>query len=527
MEKDSNGLQQTISSSTIVSFKNVSKKYGKILANDGLNFDIRSGEIHGIIGENGAGKSTAMKLLYGMEKPSSGEITVKGRIVHFSNSRAAMDFGIGMVHQHFMLSPVHTAVENILLNDRKSKQSSFLNWILPFKLGQVERELEKIAHEMGFKIPWQTPVEMLTVGQQQQIEIIKLLYANVDIMIFDEPTAVLSPSEIVKFLEMLRFLKGQGKTSIIITHKLGEIKEICDQVTVMRQGRWIETGETKNYSMQDLASLMVGRMVNLSGLDRGERTSGDAELKIEHVDLERGGKWVLKGVDLQVHRGEILGIAGIQGNGQQELMHLIGNPAFYKKAPFSHSGKISISNTDVSGLHSRDIRDMGVGVVCADRHREGVLLEESLIENDLLGHDSDYQNSFGFLDRVRANKHTLEEMKAYDVRPLEPEAVMGGLSGGNQQKFVMARELSRKPRLLLCSEPTRGVDVGSIEQIHTELLKASANQMAILLVSSQLDELMRLADRILVMYEGCIVAEFLRDQFDESKIGLFMCGGKA
>lgn len=513
----------------LIQFDRVSKYYGECRANDELEMVINHGTIHAIIGENGAGKSTAMRMLYGMEPPTAGRLRVRGKDTRYRSSRDAMHDGIGMVHQHFMLSPVHSALDNVLLATEGAKTGIFSllpKPLRPLARKDVLRDLEGLSASVDFRIPWTTAVGELPVGTQQQIEIMKLLYKGVEIMIFDEPTAVLSPLEIDQFMKMLVRLKAQGKTIIIITHKLGEVKEVSDTVTIMRKGRTVATRETEAISIQELADLMVGRKVLLHVEEPARPQLGAPVLTLEHVTLKRQDRLLLQDLNVSVRSGEIVGVAGVEGNGQNELLHLLYDPAAKRIGKFSYTGTVSFGSKDAQSWAAADVRASGVGVVAADRQRESVLLAESLSENNLLGHLKEF-TSCGVINRKRLLIHTKSILEAFDVRPSDPFALLGALSGGNQQKFVMARELLRKPNLLLCAQPTRGVDVGSIEQIHRELIAARTAGMGILLVSSQLDELMQLADRLIVMCSGRIVAEFNRSEapYDKQKIGVAMGGG--
>lgn len=512
----------------IIRFEHVSKYYGTLRANDDLNFSIAAGTIHALIGENGAGKSTAMKLLFGMEQRTSGDIYVQGELAAYRSPKEALKHGIGMVHQHFMLSAVHSALDNVLLGcDAPAVGLSRLlpAGLRPLPRRSVLKKLKEIAEEVQFNIPWHTPVGELSVGIQQQIEIMKLLHSGVDIMIFDEPTAVLSPLEIEHFTTMLHRLKSQGKTIIVITHKLQEVKNMADHVTVMRKGKTVGTRDIVDVSVQDLADLMVGRKVLLKTDAPISAVLGPTILSLKNLTLKKNRRTLLEDIDMDVRSGEIVGIAGVEGNGQSDLLHLLYDPGAKAQGRFELSGELNFGEENAKYWSSSDVRGFGVGIIASDRHHEGVLLDETLAENNLLGHLDEFTNHM-LINRKKLADHTQQLMTAYDVRPNNPEAIMGSLSGGNQQKFVMVRELSRKPRLLLCAQPTRGVDVGSIEQIHRELLNARTAGMGILLVSSQLDELMQLSDRLLVMCSGRVVARFARGEFDERKIGLAMGGGK-
>ncbi len=520
-------------SSSLIEFSHVTKAYGALLANEDLCFRVSKGELHAIIGENGAGKSTSMKLLFGLESVTSGEIRFKGAPKKWNSPRGAMDAGLGMVHQHFMLSPVHTALDNVILGREFGHSKAKATRLLP-SLGLIDRvtirrDLESLSKSAGFNIPWDEKVENMPVGLQQQLEIAKLLYAGVDVMILDEPTAVLSPDETETFLQMMKNLNQQGRTIIIITHKLKEVKSIADHITVFRRGKSVASVPKQDVSIQDMADLMVGRHVNLGEIKRSANTPGESLLTVESLTLGRAGtKNKLSDISISVKEGQIVGLAGVEGSGQTDLFNTILDPRRFSKMTDGRQ-VINILGRDGDTLTASDIRRLPIGVVPADRLREAVLPDESLLENDLLGHDHEFASwavlGGQWLDRRSAKGRLLNELKTFDVRPSDPDAKLGGFSGGNQQKFVMARELSRNPKLILCAQPTRGVDVGSIEQIHGELIARRDAGAGVLLISSQLDELMALSDIIHVMFEGRIVASFKRGEFDEGKIGVAMGGG--
>jgi ABC-type uncharacterized transport system ATPase subunit len=518
------------SSDVLIEFRDVSKLYGALAANHHLSLKIRRGRIHAIIGENGAGKTTAMKLLFGLEAPSEGTILFQDTPRPWRDPRGAMAAGIGMVHQHFMLSPVHSALDNVILG-REVKSSRLLQrCFFPIDRMKLRRELQDLAANVGFDIPWDKPAGELPVGIQQQLEIIKLLHAGVDVMIFDEPTAVLSPDETVQFLKMIQQLNRLGKTIIIITHKLREVKAVAHDVTVLRRGESVASLEAAGLTIQEMADLMVGRHVRLGELSRSSNMTGAEILSLEHVTLlDRRGVARLCDVSLSLHGGEIVGIAGVEGSGQSALMQVIMSPSGALSGG-KPKGQISLFGKNVSSLDVAAVRELGVAVVPADRLREGVIVDETLLENDLLGHDGEFAEGPHrlkvFVNRKKVAARLDGEMKAFDIRPADAQALLGQLSGGNQQKFVMARELSRNPRLILVAQPTRGVDVGSIEQIHAEILRRRDQGAGVLVISSQLDELMALSDRIVVMFQGQIVASFARGEFDEGRIGAAMGGAQ-
>jgi ABC-type uncharacterized transport system ATPase subunit len=525
-------------SNPLLEFCEVRKVYGSMAANDGLSFKIEPGKIHAIIGENGAGKTTAMKILFGLEKPTSGDILFKGGRRPWDNARGALAHGIGMVHQHFMLSGRHTALDNIILGLEHSVGSSWGNrkWRSCFlTLSTIDRQsaqkkLEFIADKVGFKIPWDSPVDRLPVGTQQQLEIMKLLYAEVDTMIFDEPTAVLSPHEKDSFLNLLLALRKEGKTIVVITHKLQEVKRIADEVTVFRRGKSVTTRRNSELSIQEMADLMVGRSVSLGELPRSDKPMGKALLSIENLNISnRQGRALLRNVDLGVSAGQVVGIAGVEGSGQKELLEFICGPKDFLTSHIIHSGEYTILGGRGLDVSRGDLRKHSMAIIPADRLREAVVVTQDLLENDMLGHDHDFfifKTPLGaWIDRKAAGQRLKPVLSRFDVRPPEISSRIGDLSGGNQQKFVIGREFSRSPSVILCAEPTRGVDVGSIELIHREILKHRDEGAGILLISSQLEELMALSDQIYVMFEGAIVQSFSRGNFSESAIGRAMGGG--
>ena len=505
----------------IVKFSDVSMQFGNVLANDRLNFEIYPGTIHAVIGENGAGKSTAMKLLYGMHRPTSGQIYVQGKKISYRSPRDAVRDGIGMVHQHFMLSSVHTALENVVLStDPEQEFKWWPSGLTLVKRTQFLAKLETLTKSVGFNIPWDRPVEELPVGIQQQIEISKLLVSDVNLLILDEPTAVLSPLEITSFFSILRTLRQQGKTIVIITHKLQEVLDIAERVTIMRSGQTVSTMPTAGSTIQSLADLMVGRHVDLGAVELKRNTTSKIMLEAKHLTIKDNSKSLLQDVSFQLKSGEILGVAGIQGNGQTDLVKVLYAPRTAKKR-WRVDGDIRFGGLNGWAMSTKEIRKSGVGVIGADRHRESVILNFSLWKNLFLGMEISF---YGVMAKNKLIEQTKKLLDKFSIRANHADTDMRDLSGGNQQKFVVARELSRNPKILLCSEPTRGVDVGSIEQIHHELRVARDSGTAIMLVSSQLEELMALSDRIIVMTKGSVAGEFVRGKYDEKIIGRSMLG---
>ncbi|MGZ3745724.1 MAG: ABC transporter ATP-binding protein [Pseudobdellovibrionaceae bacterium] len=500
-----------------VEFIGIHKKFGEFHAAENLNFQVATGEIHAIVGENGAGKSTSMNILFGLHKPEKGTLKVQGKEVHFNSPMEAMDQGIGMVHQHFMLAPPLSAIDNILLFQKDSKALQRLN-----RKENITR-LQKLATEYQFDIDWNAPVQNLSVGTQQRIEILKILSQDSRILILDEPTAVLTPQEIEDLFRNLRKLKAEGRTIILITHKLKEVMAIADAVTILRNGKVIANKKISETSIEDLAENMVGRKIkNLSLSERRSFTDQAAVLQLNEVNLS-GPQGSLSHLNLQVRQGEILGVAGVEGNGQDALIHALLDPSSLKL-----QGTIKIKSQPTLHLSADQIRSLGLAAFPEDRIRLGLLKERPLFENFILGyHNSPAYSRNGFLRFKNIFAKTKAALQEFDVRPNDIQQPVGRLSGGNQQKLVVARELQNKPDFIIAAKPTRGVDIGAIEFIHEQLLAARNRGAAILLVSSELEELMTLADRIVVFFKGQIIAEFLRsNNYSEIEIGAAM-GGKA
>lgn len=520
-----------------VEFVGVAKSFGAVVANRDVTFAVRRGTIHGIVGENGAGKSTAMKMLFGMIRPDRGEIRVNGRRCQWRSSRDAIKAALGMVHQHFMLAGPHTALDNIALGDEPT--AAWARWLpgiaAPIDRDRVSRDLRALADEYSMTVDWDAPVESLSVGIQQRVEILKLLYRNAGILILDEPTAVLTPQETEELFRNLRRLREMGRTILIITHKLKEVLSLTDEVTVFRQGAVTGNLATRDATEERLAELMVGRGVSLREVV-APGTPGETVLRLDGVSVttRRASKPLLSDLSFEVRAGEIVGVAGVEGNGQSDLLRLLTWPAEHARGENlggalgarRMSGRLEILGQDGSLISGALLRSMPVAIIPEDRHRDAVMLDASLRDNFLLGQQR--------LSRYRAWWHTRREawraavagmMASFDVRPRDPDARMGGLSGGNQQKFVVGRELSRDPRLLIVAQPTRGVDVGSIESIHRRLVAARDAGLGVLLVSSELDEVMTLSDRLLVFHGGRVTASFARGEADETRLGVCMGGG--
>lgn len=486
-----------------IEFKNVSKSFGQVLANSDISFSVAQGSIHAIVGENGAGKSTAMKILFGMYQPTDGEILLHGSPVEFASPIDAMAAKIGMVHQHFMLAEPLTALDNILLHQKGSAFS-----ILPRK-AQKQR-LEEIANRYGFNLNLSAKVEDLSVGEQQRLEILKILSQDSEILILDEPTAVLTPQEVQDLFKNLRRLKSEGKTILIITHKLKEVMSLTDTVTIFRAGRIVGQKVTAETNTEELAELMVGHRLQHPEERKTQINENKSVLSFNKVSA-RLGTQNISDLTLSVHSGEIVGVAGVEGNGQNVLIRALLDRASLDKGSF------------VGDIHL----DESFGSFPEDRLRFGVLPSRPIFENFLLGQQR--KNLFSKGPLLRQNEilnRTQEAMSQYDIRPANPHLEFEKLSGGNQQKLVVARTLSQSPQVILAAQPTRGVDIGAIEFIHNQLRLARDQGAGILLISSELDELMTLADRIVVIYKGRLVAEFSRTQFDEIALGTAMGGGR-
>ena len=483
-----------------------------------MSFSVASGTIHGLIGENGAGKSTAMKVLFGIHPADSGEIWVKGSRVRIKNPIQAMKLGIGMVHQHFMLADTETVLDNIILGHEPG--TIFINHEKALK------ELETIVRNYGLQFDrWNAPVAALSVGEQQRVEIIKLLYQKSEILILDEPTAVLTPQEVKELFTNIQRLKSEGKTIILISHKLKEVLEFTDSVTVMRRGQVVGTKKTSETNVDELAEMMVGRKVSFTY--EGERRilaqSGAPLLAVKNLSIPHGHEAISK-VSFDLKPGEILGIAGVQGNGQTTLLKYLSHPAEFSS---KQEGEYLLHSKNAAAETPLSLRNRGVGLVPEDRLAEGLLLHQDMLENFLLGQQEDPRYSKnGLLLRTQAKTQLEKKIQDFDIRPPLLSTWAARMSGGNQQKLVIARALDPAPKVLLVAHPTRGVDVGAIEKIHHALMKERNEGKAILLFSAELDELIDLSDRILVFFGGKIQAEFARNEFDPWAIGRVMGGGQ-
>ena len=494
--------------------RGITKRYTGVTANDRIDLDLRPGEIHALLGENGAGKTTLMNVLYGLARPDEGTILLDGREVQIDGPSAAIDLGINMVHQHFMLIPVLTVAENIMLGDESMRGPVLLDE------RDAKRRIVELGKRFGFEIDPDAKVGSLSVGWQQRVEILKALYRNARILVLDEPTAVLTPQETEEIFAVLRRLAAEGHSILFISHKLYEVLEIADRITVIRRGRVVGSRRPRETSEDDLAELMVGRGVQLV-VDRGESTLGPVALRVEdlHVNDDRGQEAV-RGVSLEIRAGEILGIAGVAGNGQDELVEsIIG-----LRKP--SAGRVLLEERAVTGRSPRQLNAAGVAFVPADRQRFGLVTSFSVSECLVLTDYFRRPYASGIFRNDRAIHATAKErVEEYDIRTPSVETRSGTLSGGNQQKIIVAREFARQLKLLILDQPTRGLDVGSIEFIHRQVITKRNAGTAVLLVSAELDEVLELSDRIAVMFRGAIVAVLDGRTADKNEVGLLMATG--
>ncbi|RLQ92652.1 ABC transporter ATP-binding protein [Planomicrobium sp. Y74] len=498
----------------VVEMLNIRKEFGNFVANDNITLQLQKGEIHALLGENGAGKSTLMNVLFGLYQPEGGEIRVRGKKVDITNPNVANDLGIGMVHQHFMLVENFSVTENIILGSE------------PTKLGVTNKrdaadKVQALSEQYGLNVDPYAIIEDISVGMQQRVEILKTLYRGAEILIFDEPTASLTPQEIIELVQIMKRLIAEGKSIILITHKLKEIMDVSDRVTVIRKGQGIGTVVTAETDPNELASLMVGRQVEFK-TEKGPASPKDEVLDIRDlVVLDYRGVAKVKHLNLNVRKGEIVGIAGIDGNGQTELIEAITGLRKVK------SGTIFINEKDVTGLKPRKVTEAGVGHIPQDRHKHGLVLDFPI------GHNIALQTYYtspisknGVIDYNKINDKAKQIIADFDVRTQGPHELARSLSGGNQQKAIIGREVDRDPDLLIAALPTRGLDVGAIEFIHSRLIEQRDNGKAVLLISFELDEVMNVSDRIAVIHDGEIVDIVTPETTTEQELGLLMAGHK-
>lgn len=498
----------------VIEMREITKVFGEFVANDKINLELRKGEIHALLGENGAGKSTLMNMLAGLLEPTSGEIVVNGQIVELDSPSKAASLGIGMVHQHFMLVEAFTVAENIILGSELTK-----NGVLD--IARATREINELSERYGLAVDPSAKVADISVGAQQRVEILKTLYRGADILIFDEPTAVLTPSEIDELMAIMKNLVKEGKSIILITHKLDEIRAVSDRVTVIRRGKSIETVEIAGATNADLAEMMVGRSVSFK---TEKQAAQPKEVILSIKDLvvnENRGVPAVKNLSLDVRAGEIVGIAGIDGNGQSELIQAITG---LRKI---ESGSVELKGQSIVGLRPRQITEMSVGHVPEDRHRDGLVLEMMISENIALQtYYKEPHSKKGILNYSNIIGYAKQLMQEFDVRAASEIVPAAALSGGNQQKAIIAREVDRNPDLLIVSQPTRGLDVGAIEYIHKRLIQERDNGKAVLVVSFELDEILNVSDRIAVIHDGKIQGIVTPETTNKQELGVLMAGGE-
>lgn len=498
-----------------VQMHGILKRFGTFTALDHVDLDVRKRTVHAILGENGAGKTTLMNILYGLYQADEGEVYLGGEKVSITRATDAIAHGIGMVHQHFMLVENFTVTENIILGDEVCGAAGVLD------MARARREVMELVDEYGFEVDPDARIEDITVGMQQRVEILKALYRGAETLILDEPTAVLTPQEIEKLIEIMRDLVAKGKTIIIITHKLKEIMQSADECSIIRRGVYMGTVDVKTTSEAELASKMVGRNVSLT-VEKTPATPGDVVLSIRGLTVrdERGIEQV-RGLDLDVRSGEIMGIAGIDGNGQKELVDALTN---LSKA---ESGTISVCGEEIQNTSPHNSFVKSVATIPSDRHRWGLILPFSVSENTVLERHGDERFGRGMmLDYAKMRAYTAELIERFDIRPSGCEdRRMSGLSGGNQQKAIVARMVSAEPKVLVAFQPTRGLDVGAIEFVHRALISERDRGAAILLISFELDEVMDVSDTIAVIYHGQIAGTFAQGSVGEGQLGLLMAGG--
>ena len=498
----------------VIEMREITKIFGEFVANDKINLELRKGEIHALLGENGAGKSTLMNMLAGLLEPTSGEIVVNGKSEKLDSPSKAASLGIGMVHQHFMLVEAFTVAENIILGSEVTNKG-----ILDLK--KANADILELSECYGLAVDPTAKVEDISVGAQQRVEILKTLYRGADILIFDEPTAVLTPAEILELMDIMKTLVKEGKSIILITHKLDEIRAVADRVTVIRRGKSIQTVSIEGATNKDLAEMMVGRSVSFV-TEKEEAQPKEVVLQISDLVVnENRGVPAVKELSLDVRAGEIVGIAGIDGNGQSELIQAITGLRKVK------SGSIKIKGQEVVGLSPRKITEMNVSHVPEDRHRDGLVLEMMLSENIALQtYYKEPLSKNGALNYNQINSYARKLMEEFDVRAANEIVPASALSGGNQQKAIIAREVDRNPDLLIVSQPTRGLDVGAIEYIHKRLIGERDKGKAVLVVSFELDEILNLSDRIAVIHDGKIQGIVKPSETNKQELGILMAGGE-
>ena len=501
-----------------VEMLHITKRFPGIIANDDITLQLKKGEIHALLGENGAGKSTLMSVLFGLYQPEEGEIHMNGKKVEIRNPNDANDLGIGMVHQHFKLVECFTVLDNIIMGVEPTDKFGFL------RKQEAREKVMALSEKYGLQVDPDAVIEDITVGMQQRTEILKMLYRENDVLIFDEPTAVLTPQEIDELMQIMKNLAAEGKSILFISHKLAEIMAVADRCSVLRKGKYIGTVNTKDVTAQELSRMMVGRDVKFA-VDKDESTPGNVILDVQNMSVasKRSSEDAVKNVSFQVRAGEIVCIAGIDGNGQTELVYGITGLEPVK------SGKLTLHGKDITKIPIRKRNLSGMSHIPEDRHKHGLVLDYTLEDNIVLQRyfEPEFTIKAGFLKRKNIRAYAERLIEKFDVRSGQgPITTARAMSGGNQQKAIIAREIDKNPELLVAVQPTRGLDVGAIEYIHSQLVAQRDAGKAVLLVSLELDEVMNVPDRILVMYEGEIVGEFDPKKVTVEELGLYMAGAK-
>lgn len=496
----------------VIEMLNIRKEFPGVVANDDITIQVKPGEIHALLGENGAGKSTLMNILFGLYEPDRGDIRVNGEKVNITNPNVATDLGIGMVHQHFMLVDTLSVTENIILGIEPTS-------IGRINLKQAEKEVQALSDTYGLRVDPTAKIGDISVGMQQRVEILKTLYRGANVLIFDEPSAVLTPQEINELMEIMNSLIKEGKSIILITHKLKEIIQVCDRCTVIRRGKGVGTVNVSETNVNELASLMVGREV-LFTTEKDPAQPKETVLQVKDLVVQDSRKVdIVKGLNLNIRAGEIVGIAGVDGNGQTELIEAITGLRDVTK------GRITLNGKDITNLTPRKVTESGIGHIPQDRQRFGLVLDYTVADNIVL--QTYYQQPYS--KHLLLNFHEIDQkaneiIKEYDVRPPRAQTLARSLSGGNQQKVIIGREIDRSPHLLIAAQPTRGLDVGAVEFIHKKLIEERDKGRAVLLMSFELDEIMNVSDRIAVMFDGTISAIVDPNETDEQELGLLMAG---
>lgn len=499
----------------VVEMKNITKMFGSFTANNDISLTVHKGEVHALLGENGAGKTTLMNILYGLYTPTSGEVYINNEKVEINSPNDAIKYGIGMVHQHFMLVEPFTIAENIILG---IEETNFLGVI---DMKKAIKDVEEISRKYGLIVNPMEKIQDTSVGIQQRVEILKALYRNADILILDEPTAVLTPAEIQDLIHIIKALTNEGKSIIIITHKLKEIKQVADYCTIIRKGEQIDTVKVSDVTEHQLAEMMVGREVNFK-VDKEHQKIGKTILEVEELRVKNDRKlYPVDGLNLEVKSGEILAIAGVDGNGQSELVDALTGITKVSE------GYIKLNNQDITNWSPKKIRNIGQGVIPEDRQKRGLVLDFTVEQNTVIEKiDKAPFSHKGIINYKNIKDYAKNLINKFDIRPADETLLARSLSGGNQQKIIIAREISNNPELLIAAQPTRGLDVGAIEYVHKALVKQRNEGKAVLLISLELDEVLGLADRIAVIYEGQIVGVVNANETNEKELGYMMAGGE-